>query len=73
MTSNAFIHCMGYIDRIVAQTIVQSIVPPVSTISSKKKKNPPAMNEDKSALFNVLFELHAWIVLWQIMFLHIHV
>ena len=31
------------------------------------------MNEDKSALFNVLFELHAWIVLWQIMFLHIHV
>lgn len=50
---------MGYIDRIVAQTIVQSIIPPVTTISSKKKKNPPEMNEDKSALFNVLFELHA--------------
>ena len=52
---------MGYIDRIVAQTIVQSIIPPVSTISSKKKKKkiPPEMNEDKSALFNVLFELHA--------------
>ena len=52
---------MGYIDRIVAQTIVQSIIPPVTTISSKKKKkkNPPEMNEDKSALFNVLFELQA--------------
>ena len=52
---------MGYIDRIVAQTIVQSIIPPVTTISSKKKKKkiPPEMNEDKSALFNELFELHA--------------